>query len=184
MRRWMVVVIWSVFTAACAGLKVEQDYDTSVNFQTLNTYAWQPRAGKEKGEGSLLDSRVRNAVDRELAEKGYRKVAAVKADYLVSYHYTVASEDEPNRVRTSVGVGGGSGGTFGGIGLSIGLGRDKERSILGIDVIDPEKGKVLWRGVARQGPITQSDPAKTTAKINETVEAILREYPPERTANR
>lgn len=184
MHRWLIVVIGPILMAACAGLKVERDYDTSVNFQTLNTYAWQPRTGKEKGEGSLLDSRVRDAVNSELMEKGYRKVAADKADYLVSYHYTVAGEDEPNRVRTSVGVGGGSGGTFGGIGLSIGLGRDKERSILGIDVIDPGNGKLLWRGVARQRPLTQSDPAKTTAKINETVEAILLEFPPERTANR
>ena len=181
MRRWLFVAIMSALTAACAGLRVEHDYDTSINFQPLDTYAWQPR---NEADGSLLDSRIRSAVDRELAAKGHRKVPADKADYFVSYRYTVAGEDEPNRVSTSVGVGGGSRGTFGGIGINIGLGRDREESILGIDVIHPTTGKLLWRGVARQRPLTQSDPAETTAKVNETVAAILGEFPPGQAAGR
>lgn len=175
MRRWLIVAIVSVLTTACAGLRVEHDYDTSVNFQALDTYAWQPRT---EAKGSLLDSRIRSAVDRELAARGHRKVAADNASYFVDYHYTVAGEDEPSRVSTSVGVGGGSRGTFGGIGINIGLGRDRQESILGIDVIDPGNGKLLWRGVARQRALTQSDPVETTAKINETVDAILSEFPP------
>lgn len=179
MRHWLMIVIVSVFAAACAGLDVERDYDTSVNFRALSTYAWQPR--QETGD-SLLDSRVHDAVDRELAGKGYRKVAKDDADLLVSYRYAVAGEDEPNRVRTSVGLGGGSGGTFGGIGVSIGLGRDREKSILGIDMVNPDNGKLLWRGVARQRPIEQSSPEKTTLKINETVAEIFKAFPPERKA--
>lgn len=175
MRRWLIVAIVSVLTAACAGLRVEHDYDTSINFQALNAYAWQPR---KEMDGSLLDSRIRSAVDRELAAKGHRKVGADNADYFVSYRYTVAGEDEPNRVSTSVGVGGGSRGTFGGVGINIGLGRDRQESILGIDVIDPGNGKLLWRGIARQRALTQSDPEETTTKISETVDAILREFPP------
>lgn len=179
MCRWLIIIIGSVLTVACAGLSVERDYDTSVDFQRLKTYAWQPGAGKET-EGSLLDSRIRKAVDSELAEKGYHKVATDKANYFVSHHYAIIGENEPDRVRTSVGLGTGSRGTFGGIGVSIGLGGgDKEQSILGIDMVNPASGKLLWRGVARQRPIAQSDPEKTTAKVNETVEAILKEFPPE-----
>lgn len=178
MRRWLIVVIWSVLITACAGLSVERDYDTSVNFQALDTYAWQPR---KETEGSLLSNRVRNAVDKVLAEKGYRKVAKDKADFLVSYHYAITGEeDDDARVRTSVGLGTGSGGTFGGIGLSIGLGgRDREEAVLGIDVINPGNDRLLWRGVARRPPITESEPAEATAEVYETVEAIFEEFPPE-----
>lgn len=181
MRRWLIVVICSVLTAACAGLDVERDYDTSVNFRAFETYAWQPR---KETESSLLDSRVRDAVDREFANRGYRKVAEANADFLVSYRYAIAGKDEPNRVHTSVGLGSGSGGTFGGIGVSIGLGRDREKSILGIDLVNPDSGKLIWRGVARQRPVEQSSPEKTTAKINETVSEILKEFPPGRETGR
>lgn len=181
MRRWLMIVACSVLTAACAGIDVERDYDTSVNFRAFDTYAWQPR---KETENSLLDSRVHDAVDRVLAGKGYRKVAKDNADLLVSYRYGVAGEDEPNRVHTSVGLGGGSRGTFGGIGVSIGLGRDREKSILGIDMVNPGTGKLLWRGVARQRPIERSSPEKTTANVNETVAEILKAFPPEPEAGR
>jgi hypothetical protein len=49
-------------------------------------------------------------------------------------------------------------------------------------MVNPDNGKLLWRGVARQRPIEQSSPEKTTLKINETVAEIFKAFPPERKA--
>ena len=186
MRNILTAIIFITFTAACSSVNVKQDYDPSTNFSRLRTYAWQSDAQKETSNvlanNSLIDSRIRNAVNSSLIAQGYREVEKKKADFLVTYHYRIDEKTETrDKVRTGIGFGTGSRGTFSSIGISFGAGeREYEQGTLVVDLIDPKTEKLYWRGFTRQRLIWQSDPKKSTTKINKTVEAILKEFPPKK----
>ena len=67
-------------------MRINTDYDTTVDFSTLKTYAWMERQRPEsvdpRMDNTLLEARVRAAVDREFATKGFPKVPAEEASFL------------------------------------------------------------------------------------------------------
>lgn len=186
MKRLLTLISVSAVIGGCSGISVTQDYDTSVDFSRLKTYAWDAQAQRktdnEPADNSLVKMRVRSAVDRELAAKGYQKVDTSQANSLVAYSYTIQERTGSDNVRTGVGIGVGTGsrGSFGGVGFGFGQGdQSYEQDTLTIDMVDPKSGKLIWRGFARQRLERQSDPEKTTARFNATVAAILAQFPPE-----
>jgi hypothetical protein len=48
-----------------------------------------------------------------------------------------------------------------------------------IDFHDTASNKLVWRGVSAQALPDLSDPQRLTDRINETVAAILKQFPPE-----
>lgn len=160
---------------------MKRDYDASVDFQALKTYAWRQRTAQEMDPSAnpLADARVRGAADAALSAKGYRKVVQEKADFLVASYYSVEKEYESDQVRTGVGVGTGLGrGGFGGISIGVGSGdREREQETLTLDILDPS-GKLLWRGFTRRTLVRRSDPRKADADMKKVVDAILSKFPP------
>jgi hypothetical protein len=186
MKRLLTGFVLTALLAGCSSVTVRQDYDTSANFSKLKTFTWQSEQQKpspnELANNSLIDARIRTAADNALAGSGYRKTADAQADFLVNYYYTIEEKLESrDRVSTGFGFGTGSRGSFSTISIGVGSGRrDFEQGTLIIDIIDPKTDKLLWRGFARQRLVWQSDPQKTTAKINSTVSAILAKFPPKK----
>jgi hypothetical protein len=183
MGRQSTIVFLFVLMLGCSGLDVKRDYDTSTDFQRIKTYAWQSPMGKVPGDtldnNSLVDTRIRKAVNAALSGRGYREESAENVDCLIATHYVVDKEPEPDQVRTGIGLGMGSGGTFGSLGIGLGSGhQDVERETLTIDVIDSRSGKLLWRGFTEQRLERSSDPKKAEARINATAKAILSKFPP------
>lgn len=179
----LALLILISFISACSGIRVEQDYSEKTDFSRLRYYAWQSDKQKASGDvrvdSSLLNNRIREAIDDSLSAKGYRKTSRKQADFLVAYHYVIREKDENNRVRTGFSIGTGSRGSFGGIHLGMGGGdREQDESELTIDLINPADGQIIWRGVAGRKLVHQSDPSKRTARINETVRAVLKKFPP------
>src|SRR5687768_10622884 len=123
MQRLSVMALLGLLVAGCGGIAVKQDYDPAVNFGALRSFSWQSAVqastGNELTDNTLLDSRFRAAIERELQSKGHAKLAT-RPDYLVAYSYTVQNriERDPNRSSVGIGVGVGSRrGGFGGIGF-------------------------------------------------------------------
>ena len=63
--------------------KVKFDYDKSANFAPLKTYAWIPGTAASNPN---VDLYIRSAVDQYFEKKGFTKVAAKQADFLIVYH--------------------------------------------------------------------------------------------------
>jgi hypothetical protein len=187
MGRAGVIMFLSALMLGCSGLDVKRDFDASVDFQRLKIYAWQSPmetvAGDALANNSLIDGRIRKAVNAVLSEKGYESGFGSDPDCRIAYLYAVVKAPEPDHVRTGIGLGMGSGGAFGSLGIGLGSGaRDAEQETLTIDVLDPRNGKLLWRGVTQQDLERSSDPKKSAASINAMVRAILSKFPPQ-TAN-
>ena len=184
-----LLLLPAVFISACSNIRVEQDYNENTDFNKLKQYAWQsdkqPKTGDVRIDNSLLNNRIREAIDEELAGKNQRKVARGKADYLLAYHYTIREKDQydSSGVRTGIGIGVGSGhrGGYGGVQFGFGdRSREYDEGELTIDMLDPGNGQIIWRGVASRKIVNQSDPVERNKRVRETVSAILGKFPPRR----
>ena len=165
--------------AGCARVSVTTDYDRSANFSGLRTYTWRP--GKQQGTGdpridsTLLDARMRAAVDRVLAAKGYQKAAPeATPDFLVGYHAVVRQKTSIQTINTwygyRVGARGGWPETYT---------HDYDEGTLLIDIIDPKTNQLLWRGTGTAVVDPTASPEKRERRINDAVDQILAKFPPQ-----
>jgi len=155
----------------CSPISVKTDYDHEVDFAKYKSFKWMPHS--EKGgrgtvrENSLLDKRIRQAVERELAAKGYEMIETGRADVFLAYHVGVRQ-----RVDVSTVPYGYWRGRF--HGRAAYVDRYKEGTLI-IDFVDPELKQLVWRGAAT-GVIGSME--ESEEHINESVAKIFEKYPP------
>jgi hypothetical protein len=158
--------------------KVSYDYEKSANFAGFKTYAL--KEGTKVGQ-PLIDDRIVNAIETELAAKGLTKADA-NPDLYVVYH--VAFDKQKDISTFSSGYGGGYGpyGWGWGGGWAGGTTTTQVRDILVgtlvIDMADAKKNQLAWRGMGVKEVNTQAKPEKRDKSINEAVKKILKNYPP------
>jgi len=172
----------------CAGLQVHTDYDSALDFSNFETFAWlEAPVLTTASDGvtdvevnpfavnSMLDARVRAAVERELDREGYRPAPdGATPSFQLQYHVILKDK---TRISTTAGPyyggywGAGRYGGFAGSTQSF----DYQEGTLIIDLVDPETQRIAWRGWAvgnnREGYYDEERVAKV-------VNAILSEFPP------
>jgi hypothetical protein len=177
---WSLLLFSLIVAASCSTVRVSQDYDVSAEFQAYKTYAWaldkQPETGDIRVDNQLLDARIRDAVDKNMAAKGYQKVDRSTADLLIVYHLNIRSRIEADTVSTGVGYGAYP--HWGGVGYETRV-REYDEGALVIDIGSAEPSKLLWRGTGTRRVTDHKDPEKTTQVVNKTVVEILAQFPPQ-----
>lgn len=168
----------------CSGIRVGQDYDLLGDFSSLKTYAWQterqPQTGDIRVDTTLIDARMRSAVDRSLAKKGYRKVEGKLPDFHVAYTYQISRRIESDSVGFGFGFGGGGSGRYGGIGVDTGSSvREYDEGLWVIDLFDAASGKLIWRGTGTARVESHPKPADAEKQVNAVVEKIFSQFPPQ-----
>lgn len=165
-----------LFTASSAlnawGQKVSVDFDKEANFAAYKTYAWT------KGtpvQNPLMDQRITDGIDKQLAAKGLQKVdASANPDLVVLYHGAVGAETQLNTMNT-----GGYGWGYrrvGGMGMSTTTVEKIPVGQLTVDIGDAKTKKLLWMGNASD---TLSDkPEKNEKKINSALDKMFKKFPP------
>ncbi|MFD2999171.1 DUF4136 domain-containing protein [Pontibacter toksunensis] len=130
---------------------------------TYKTYAWfqpQPVAESdyEKGYSANLNKSIKQAVEEELKEKGYRKVES-QPDVLVAYDVSVPvpeEKDQPENFSTGFGY---SYGYMSGYRYNYGnadmpgyrsVDLFKQGTLI-IDLVSPQSKMLLWRGWSEGG---------------------------------
>ena len=173
-RAACVAVIVAAFLGGCSTIQVTTEYDRSARFDGLSSYAWAPQSETERTDplliGTPLDSRIRTAVDVELAKRGYRPVAGGTPDFLVAYHAALARKIDLSSMRRGAGRR---------VGYADPMTRTYDEGTLLIDVLEPGSQRLLWRGVGRAEVHRISDPAKREQRLREAVAKILERFPPE-----
>ncbi len=101
MRAITCVLVLLLWLQGCA-VPVEVDYDTYRDFSQLKNYAWLPFSVEQQRQdpvlyNTLTDKRMRQSIDRVLATKGFRRVNASDADFLLTYHLKVEQKLESDR---------------------------------------------------------------------------------------
>jgi hypothetical protein len=164
--------------AACANFRVATDFDPSFAFGELESYAWLPDAPEQQLDvrlhNALVDGRIRGAVERKLAERGFEQVEPEEADFFVLHHagletgFTVRTTQTSHRYRR----GGWSVG-----GTTRTNVREYERGTLMIDVLLPDRS-LAWRGSTSARLRSSSSPERRQERINDAVDHILNRFPP------
>ncbi len=171
--------------SGCA-TRVRSDFDREAVFSDYNTFDWIAPLVRASEEGvqadpegpfvrnSLLDKRIRAAVNRNLETRGFHYVEGGESDFRLNYHVTFKDKL----------VGSGSGfGYFGRYrrgGFSSGFNwsvRQYQEGTIIIDIVDRAKDQLVWRGwVVSRNRDGNFDEAEITRAVN----MILMRFPPGR----
>jgi len=138
--------------------KVRTDFDHQANFSQYKTYSWQ----EIKPANSLWDARIKNAVDAQLAAKGWTQVPSGGDVAIVAIKTT---KNQRTLQTYYDGMGGGWGWRRfggGGFGESTTTEQDYKEGTLVVDLYDARTKQLIWRGSAED---TLSDKATQNEKI-------------------
>jgi hypothetical protein len=178
-----LVLIATILTG-CSGIPVSQDYAPNTDFSALKTYHWDPALLKDEKNingNPLLNSRIHSAIDRKLAAMNYQLSSNNKSDFTVNYQTEVRQRLTSEGVSSGISVGFGTFSNFGAVGLGTGSRiRDEDEATLMINILSGKDDSLLWRGSSKRYVYSSTDPDELTKVINEHVDAILAQFPPNR----
>jgi hypothetical protein len=153
----------------CSSYRVSQDYDTGADLAALRTYDWMPppqgaAQGAEEAlpRNTLIDTRVKNAVDAQLTAKGLRRDPK-NPDFLTDYQ--ISTKDKV-RVRNYTFVADKRLETY-------------EEGTLILNFVAPNGKDLLWQGIAKRTLDRNPTAEKTDKRIKGAVEEILKDFPPQ-----
>ena len=151
---------------------VKTDFDHQANFSQYKTYSWQ----EIKPANSLWDARIKNAVDAQLASKGWTRV---DTDGEVAIVAIKTTQTERTLQTFYDGFGGGWGWRrFGGGGFGDATTTEQDYKVgtLVIDLYDAKTKLLIWRGSAQD---TLSDKAtKHEKNLDKGVAKMFKAFPP------
>jgi len=158
------------------------DFDNSVNFSNIKTYAWivesKPQSdGQEYFKSDINNKRIVVAIERDLQAKGLRKVAPNEANVLVNYFTAVNVKKERNATITHpyyYRFGPRYLGNY--LNLNNTQSSYKEGALV-IDFINTKK-ELIWRGSNETRLTKKSTPEKRLEQVNMVVSEILLNFPP------
>ena len=162
----LIVTTWvSVFAQ-----QVKTDFDHQANFSQYKTYSWQ----EIKPEDSLWDARIKNAVDAELASKGWTRVDT-NGDVAVVAIKTTQTEKTLQTFYDGFG-GGWRWRGFGGFGDATTTEQDFKEGTLVVDLYDAKTKQLIWRGSAEDALSNKAE--KNEKNLDKGVTKMFKDFPP------
>ena len=186
MNTKMIVGLLLCLSLAGCQTTANYDYDNSVNFSRISTYAWVVESKKSSDDNSYYLSdishrRMIDAIDNTLSQKGLTKVAPAQADVLVNYHAAIKTKRE-RAIEPTHGFYWNFGHHYHSnhVGWSYDFYRQTREYKEGTLVIDfiSNKEQLIWRGSKGARLTMKRTPQQRTADINQTVTTILTQFPP------
>lgn len=189
-NRFVGLMLAVLLMSGCAArLNVVSDYDADSDFSSFKRYAWLTPEKKSDSDplvdNDLMDQRMRKAVDVQLASRNMIKVKTGEAvDFFVSYRISTRERLDSLQLHQPVIYPYYFGYPFGypdsrhfhrGVDMSI---RQYTAASFFIDMTDPVTERLVWRGSVQRPLKARGTPQEHTLYINETVGAIIDQFPP------
>ncbi len=167
--------------AGCSSLQVQSDFDPVADFSSIHTYAWKKVdvRGDALADNPLLYKRIVTIADEYLRGRGYRKTIPKSADILIVLR---GGTKEKMRLTDIGGRGRYSSGPWYHPRQNYPTRPDIIRyyteGTLVIDIVDPHKNELIWRGTGTGIIHRYSDREEEKKVIEQYVRAILDQFPP------
>lgn len=162
-----VAIMLLLATASIADVKT--DYDRGVDFNQYKTYSWE----KVQTADPLWVDRIKEAVDSQLAAKGWRRVESGGQASLIGIEMT-RNQQSVNTFYDGVGGGRRWGGGFGNATSTVDT---YQVGTLVLDIFDTNSHKLIWRGSSSD---TMSDKSENNIKnLDKDVQKMFEHFPPE-----
>jgi len=171
-----LIAVLLVTLTACASkptLHVSAERSAAIDFGAYRTYRWAtapPEVPLERTRNAreLLDWRIRNGIEGQLAARGYQQVSSGKADMIVAYHLDL-------REKNTESVGDyldyrQSGGQEG---MQEAYVFGYQEGTLVIEAVDGTTRRLVWRSAA--GPLLS--PEAQQERVREAVQRMMERFP-------
>jgi uncharacterized protein DUF4136 len=145
---------------------VQFDYDRSANFSGYKTYQWVEMKGG-RPTNQLMDQNIKRAVDEQLAGKGMQRVEN-GGDLQVGYQAALDHEKQFDGWSSGPRWMGNARVTS----STIDIGK------LVVDLFDPAKKQLVWRGATEKTLDIKKDPDKNYQSLEKAMTKLFKNYPP------
>lgn len=172
----------AIIAGCSSGYDIKYDYDMQTNFSTFKTYKWIDRTITDASgsarhaieSNSLLDKRIKSAVDTQMAAKGFA-LADSNPDIYAVYH--VGLKDKIDVTDWGYTYAGSYWG--GGLGRNVDVYQYTEGTLI-VDLVEAANKELAWRGSATGVVEPGRSPEQVQARINDVVARIFKNYPPKK----
>src|SRR5215469_8334378 len=186
MQRIAILICFCLMLGMLADAQdVRTNYMPGTDFSKYHTYVWVnelkgvPRVVDQPDQ--ILDAQVKQAVDSQMAAKGFTKVVDVgKADLLLGFQLAIDEQKQINGFaygREGWGAWGPLGGglnSFSATTSTINIGT----FVLGM--YDPAAKKLVWIGGAQHAIEPSKKQEKNQERLNKGAQKLLKDFPPGR----
>lgn len=184
MKKLIFLAVLSLLITASSAFAqtVRYDFDKDKDFSKYKTYKWVPLQGGDQVD-DLTARQITAAIDSELAKKGLTKTDSDNADLYIGYQTAISTEKQFTAYNTGWGYGPGWGRYwygYGGISTSTTYGSTSTIYIgqLDLTMYDSAQKELVWRGTASKTIDTKAKPDKKQKNINNGIQKLLKNYPP------
>jgi hypothetical protein len=171
-RRFGNLRIIPVLVFLLYGTAVAQDVRSNAmpgtDFTKFHTYKWVAIEGAQH-PSQIVDAEIKQAVDAQLAAKGFTKVSTDQADMFVGYQIAVDQEKQWNAYSMGGRWAGGMG-TATSSTINIGT--------LVLDMYDPAAKQLIWSGKATKTIDPSKSQEKNEKNLNMAMGKLLKNFPP------
>jgi hypothetical protein len=187
MSRIFLLVLGAAMLIGCQQPRYAWVYDRQADFTRLKNYAWlageeHGTAGREIG-GMSIDQMIKGMVDKELAAKGYTRVAGAQPDFTVRcrsvLEFRAGETGGGAPVNEPVLMGGER---YEVVSPAPDLSPEQPSSYkvgtIYITMNDPKSSTVLWRGVAEAVIREQATDEQRRDRLGEAMHKLLEKFPP------
>jgi len=172
LRQFTAGALLTVIASTGLAQSVSTNYLPGTDFSGFKSYKWVTVDGSTPAD-QILDQQIKQAVDKQLAAKGFTKKDADPVDIYVGYQVAVDQEKELNAFGGGVGMGWRMGG-----GMATVTTSTVDIGTLAVDFYDPAKKQLLWRGSASETVHKSGSPEKKQERIDKAMEKLLKKFPP------
>jgi len=160
----------------CSSYSLTYDYDVTASFARYKTFDYYTSKKGKGGTTTLMDKRVRAAVERELQARGFAMETKGDPDFLVTYYPVM--QKKSYRTSTHVGMGWGYRPMYGGVGTTTSQVHHYKEGTIVIEIVDFRTNQLIWQGAA-VGALTGLDtPEAADEAVPKAVRDILAKFPP------
>ncbi|RAV30584.1 DUF4136 domain-containing protein [Sinomicrobium soli] len=170
--RFSCILVVLLLLGSCASVKT--DYDPSVSFSSYRTFGFYPEM--RSGLNQLDEKRVTAAVEALLKTRG------MTLSDTPDMYINIFTRNYERPYNSSVGIGVGTGGRRGGIGISGGIPipirSNAASQEVTFDLIDAGRDELFWQGVYEVKVRNNASPEAKEAMYHKVVQKVFSRYPP------